>query len=150
MITSTVTTWILVIFGAVTILPLAIAQLSFLFQPKSRKAKDILIGKDEEWRNNTHFRSAYGLAWADWILLVPLVLAGSIGVILGYVWGYVLWASSGIISVYVNIVLWIMEKEYVYPSLGPLKYYTYYWGFFIYWGIAAAVYSVLRLSNIQF
>ncbi len=148
MLEPTIITWILVVFGAVTLLPLAFAQLIILFQPESRKARDILIGKGEEWRDKTHFRSAYGMAWADWLLLMPLFLSGSTGVLLGHMWGYILWASSGIISVYINIVLFVMEKEYVYPSQGPLKYYTYYWGFFIYWGTAAVVYSVLRLSNI--
>ena len=87
---------------------------------------------------------------ADWVLLVPLFVAGSTGVLLGQAWGYVLWAAAGTISVYVNIVLWFMEKEYVYPSRGPLAYYTYYWGFFIVWGAFALAYAALRLAGITF
>lgn len=150
MIEPTYATWILIIFGAVTLLPLFVAQLIMLFQPDSQKARDILIGTGEDWRDRTHYRSALGGAWADWILFMPLAVAGSVGVLLGHVWGYLLWASAGSISVYINIVLWFMEKEYVYPSRGLLRYYTYYWGFFVYWGIAALVYSVFRLSNIHF
>ena len=140
-------TWLLVLFGALTLLPLVLAQLAMLIRPNSRRAKDILIGKGEDWRDKTHFRSAYGFAWADWALLVPFGLAGSIGVLVGHPWGYVLWGAAGTMSLYSNLVLWFLEREYVYPSRGPLAYYTYYWGFFILWGVAALGYSAFRLSG---
>ena len=147
-IAPTVFTWVLVIFGAVTLLPLVLAQLVILIKPDSQRAKDILIGRGEDWRDRTHFRSAYGFAWADWMLIVPLGTAGSIGVLLGRPWGYVLWAAAGTMSLYANVVLWFLEKEVVYPSRGPLAYYTYYWGFFVLWGAAALGYAALRLSGI--
>lgn len=150
MLQPTIVTWILVIFGAITLLPLLLAQITILVHPHGQKAKDILIAKGEDWRDKTHFRSAYGFAWADWMLLVPLFVAGSVGVLLGQPWGYVLWAAAGTISLYVNIVLWFMEKEYVYPSRGPLAYYTYYWGFFVVWGASALAYAALRLAGITF
>ena len=143
----TIVTWALLVFGAITLAPLLLAQLVMLVKPNSQLAKDILVAKGEDWRDRTHFRSALGFAWADWLLLVPLAVSGSTGVILGHAWGYVLWGAAGAISLYINIVLWIMEKEYVYPSRGALAYYTYYWGFFVYWGALALAYSVLRLSG---
>lgn len=146
----TLTTWILIAFGAITLAPLILAQLTILLAPKGQRAKDILIGKGEDWRDRTHFRLAYGCAWADWVLLVPLVLAGSIGVALGHAWGYVLWGAAGALSLYINIILWFTEREYVYPSRGPLAYYTYYWGFFVAWGAAALAYSALRLGGLTF
>jgi hypothetical protein len=144
----TVVTWILVIFGFVTCLPLFFAQLVILTDPEGRKAKDILIGKDQEWRDETHFRSAYGMAWADWLLFLPLLAVGSVGVLLGAVWGYVVWAGAGAISLYINLVLWFLEKKYVYPSVGPLRYFTYFWGFFVYWGSLALGYSIFRLATL--
>ena len=62
-------------------------------------------------------------------------------------WGYLLFAVSGAMSVYINIILWFKEKEYVYPSIGPLKYYTYFWGNFMYWGLASLLYSILRING---
>ena len=67
----TLLTWILIIFGLITCLPLLIAQLIILFEPEGTRAKDILIGKDEEWRDKTHFKSAYSMAMADWIIFAP-------------------------------------------------------------------------------
>jgi hypothetical protein len=146
----TTITWILILFGVITLVPLVFAQILMLVKPYSQQTKDILVAKGEDWRDKTHFRSALGFAWADWLLVVPLVISGSIGMILGQAWGYVLWGAAGSISLYINIVLWFMEKEYVYPSRGALAYYSYYWGFFIYWGALALAYSAIRLSGIEF
>lgn len=95
-------------------------------QPHSQKAKDLLIGKGEDWRDKTHFRMSYGMAWADLTCWLPLLAVGSIGVMLGKKWGYGLWLASGAISVYINIIFWFSERAYVYPVQGPLAYYTYY------------------------
>jgi hypothetical protein len=97
MLPPTIVTWILVIFGFITCLPLFTAQLVIILRPQSQQAKNILIGKGEDWRDKTHFRSALGMAWADWLLFNPILVAGSIGVILGHLWGYVLWAAAALI-----------------------------------------------------
>ena len=151
MIKPTFITWILIIFGALLIfLPMLYAQLLMARRPHSQKTKDLLIGKGADWRDTTHFRMSLGAAWADLIVWLPLMGAGSIGVLLGQVWGYALWAIAGAISVYISVILWFSEREYVYPACGPLVYYTYYWGFFVYWGLAAVVYAVLRLTEVSF
>lgn len=151
MLQPTLVTWILVIFGAVFIfLLLLYAQLLMALRPRGQATKDIIIGKGEDWRNETHFRMSYGTAWADLLIWFPLLVAGSIGVLLGQAWGYALWAASGAISVYISIILWFSEREYVYPAHGPLLYYTIYWGFFVYWGIAVVVYASLRLVGVVF
>jgi hypothetical protein len=150
MLQPTVITRILIIFGLITCGPLLYAQLVMLLQPRSQKARDLMIGKGEDWRDRSHFKSAYALAWADWILFMPLFVAGIIGVLLGQVWGYTLFAIAAAIQLYINIFLWFFEREYVYPAVGPLAYYTYIWGDFVYWGAATLIYSVLRLNGISF
>ena len=145
----TLVTWALVVFGVITLMPLIWAQLSMLIRPGSRDTRDLIIGEGEDWRDKTHFRLASGAAWADWLFFAPLFIAGSIGVLLGQAWGYVLFGSAGACSLYINIILWFTEKEYVYPTRGPLKYFTYYWGFFVYWGALALTYSAVRLTGIK-
>ena len=121
-----------------------------LLQPHSQKTRDLVIGKNEAWRDKTHFKSAYALAWADWIFFLPVLVAGIIGVLLGHTWGYVLFAAAGAISLYINLFLWYFEREYVYPAVGPLAYYTYIWGNFVYWGAAMLIYALLRLGGVSF
>ena len=143
----TLITWILILFGLITCIPLLIAQLIILIEPEGKRAKDILIGKGEEWRDKTHFKSAYSLAITDWILFAPLFILGIIGMLIASYWGYFLFAVSGAIQLYINGFLWFFEKEYVYPANGPLKYYTYLWGNFIYWGAASLLYGLCRLNG---
>lgn len=145
----TIITWILAIFGAITFIPLLVAQLIMLFKPQSEKAKELIIGKGQEWRDHTHYKSALAFAWADLLLFLPLLIASYIGVFHAQLWGYVLWLALGMISIYFSILFWVMEKEYTFPSCGWLAYYTYYWGFFLYWGIGAVSYSAFQIIQIS-
>ena len=145
MIRPTILTWVLVIFSSIIFIALLVAQLIIILKPKSQQAKDILIGKGEDWRDNTHFKVAYAFAWADWIVIFPLIAAGNISVLFGHAWGYLLWIILGVISIYFSVVFYIMEKEYTYPKVGFIGYYTYLWGFYLYWGILSIVYSIIKL-----
>ena len=60
----TLVTWLLIAFGLVTLLPLFLAQFAVLVNPDSEKTKELIIGKGEEWRDQTHFKLALGAAWA--------------------------------------------------------------------------------------
>ena len=142
--------WILIVFGLITCLPLLIAQIIMLIDPKGQRAKELLIGKGEEWRDNSHFKSAYSLALADWLIFFPVFTLAIIGIVLSKFWGYALLAISGSIQLYINTFLRFFEKEYVYPANGALKYYTFIWGNFIYWGLASLIYGILRLSGFIF
>lgn len=99
MIKPTIVTWIIAIFGAVTFLPLLAAQFLMLLKPNSQRTKDIIIGKGEDWRDKTHFKSALAFAWADWLIIFPLLISSYIGVFLGQIWGYILWIVLGYILV---------------------------------------------------
>ena len=145
MINPTLFTWIIATFGIVTFLPLMIAQFFMLINPNSQKTKDLVIGKGEDWRDRTHFKSALAFAWADWLVIFPLLVISYIGVFSGEIWGYILWVILGVLSIYFSILFWVMEKEYTYPSTGWFAYFTYFWGFFLYWGIGAITYSSLQL-----
>ncbi len=144
---ATVVTWLLVAWGVTTLVPLVVVQLAFLLAPHSDQTKAWLIGENEEWRDRSHLRFSLGAAWADWLVTMPLFAASVVGMALAEAWGYVLFAVVGAISLYINVILWFLEKEYVYPSRGPLRYFTYYWGFFVYWGAAALLYSTVRIGG---
>ena len=122
----TLFTWLLIGFGVLTLIPLFLAQASMLTSPNSQKTKELIIGMGEDWRDKTHFKMALGAAWADWLFFVPVFVLGSIGMALAKPWGDALFAVAGACRLYINIILWFTEKEYVYPSRGPLKYFTYY------------------------
>ncbi|PLX22800.1 MAG: hypothetical protein C0597_01790 [Marinilabiliales bacterium] len=145
MIKPTTLTWIIAIFGIITFFPLMVAQLMMIFKPNSQKTKDLIIGKGEDWRDKSHYKYSLAFAWADWLIIFPLLVLSYWGVLVGQNWGYILWIALGTISLYFSITFWVLEREYALPSVGRLAYYTFIWGFFLYWGIAAIIYSILNL-----
>ncbi len=142
---TTIVAWILAVFGAITFLPLLAAQLLLILQPNSQKSKDLIIGKGKDWRNKTHFKYSLAFAWADWLIIFPLFIAGTLGVLSGHLLGYIAWIALGFISIYFSIIFWVLEKDYSLPDVGKFAYFTYFWGFFLYWGIAAILYSILQI-----
>jgi hypothetical protein len=142
----TIFTWVIAVFGVITFLPLLGAQLVMILKPNSQISKNLIIGKGEDWRDKTHFKSALAFAWADLIIILPLFTLGTILAIQGQLWGYVIWISLGVLSIYFSILFWVLEKEYSYKTIGWFAYFTYFWGFFLYWGIAAILHSVLQLN----
>ena len=140
----TLITWVLVVYGLITCIPLLVVQFLMLINPNGTKTREVLIGKGEDWRDNSHFKSAYGLAITDWLIFLPFFILAIVGIFLSEFWGLVFLGIAGAIQVYINVFLWFFEKEYVYPTNGPLKYYTYLWGNFIYWGIGSVVNSVIQ------
>lgn len=147
MFNTTLITWIIAVFGAITFLPLFAAQLVMIFNPKGQKAKDLIIGKGSDWRDRTHFKSALAFAWADLLIILPLLMLGTAMALNGQLWGYILWFSLGVLSIYFSILFWVLEKEYTYKLVGWFAYYTYFWGFFLYWGLGAIVFSILQIKN---
>lgn len=143
MIKPTIFTWILAIGSGITFLPLLVAQIVIITKPKSQQAKELIIGKGENWRDKSHFKYSLAFAWADWLVIFPLLVFGNVGVFLGEFWGYILWLILGVISIYFSIIFWVMERKISIPANGWIAYFTYFWGFFLYWGVGASIYSVI-------
>lgn len=146
----TIITWALIAFGVLTNGILTYVYVVFARNPNSQASKDLIIGDGNDWRDETHRLFSVGFAWTDILFFVPLFVLGSIGMLLSQPWGYMLFGAAGACALYVNIVLWFAEKEYVYPALGALRYYTYFWGFFVYWGALALAYATLRVGGVTF
>ena len=48
----TIVTWVLVVFGVITLVPLFLAQFSMLIRPDTRRTTDLIVGKGEDWRDS--------------------------------------------------------------------------------------------------
>lgn len=148
MIEPNLYTWIFLVFGMGTLLPLIAAQTLLLRNPESRAAKDLIIGKGREWRDPTHLKAAIAFAWSDILVVLPFFIVGSTAVLSGASWGYLLWIGLGFICIYFSIVFWVMERSYAVKDHGWFAYLTYYWGFFLYWGTGVVLHSFLQLSHL--
>jgi hypothetical protein len=57
MLKPSVLAWVIVIFGVLFIfIPIVYVQLSVAIHPDSQKTKDMIIGRGEDYRDNTHTR----------------------------------------------------------------------------------------------
>jgi hypothetical protein len=142
-------TWVLVIFGLIIyVFPLYL-QIFAVRNHHSQRVKDLLIGNGEDYFDKTHFLFYSGTGWADLIMQFPLLIIGSIGVVLGQAWGYLLWMAVASIAMYIIIVLWFVDREYQYPKCGPLAFYPYFWGILVYWSIEVIAYCLLRFNGVS-
>jgi len=142
-----VITWLIIIFGIITFLPLMYSQVMLLIKPNGRLSKDLIIGKNLDWRDKTHQESALAFAWADLLIVLPTIIIGTIGILSEQIYGYLVIMIPGAIAIYFSLVFWVMEKKYSYTSIGYLAYYTYYWGSFLYWGVGVLINSILTISS---
>ncbi|MCE7734574.1 MAG: hypothetical protein GPJ54_06840, partial [Candidatus Heimdallarchaeota archaeon] len=85
----------------------------------------------------------------DLMVYFPIFLIGTIGVSMGTTWGYILYSAAGLMAIYFSIIFWVAERKYTISTNGPIMYYTFFWGFFMYWGIIAFAYSMIRIENIK-
>lgn len=111
MFEPTAITWVIIIFGIITNSPLLYAQSVMIIKPNSEKAKTLMIGKGEDWRDRSHFRCASALAKVDWLIFVPLLIAGIIGIALARSWGYLLFGASGAIVLYINVFCGSLKRS---------------------------------------
>jgi hypothetical protein len=142
------TTWIIIIIGVLIHLPLIYAQLLMIRAPDSQKTKDLIVGPGEDWRDNSNMEFSLGFAWGDVAIYFPILVIGTVGILLEMEWGYVFYFAAGLMAIYFSIVFWVAEKKYAISKSGRIMYYTFYWGFFVYWGFAAIIYSLHRLNEV--
>ncbi|MHA2031886.1 MAG: hypothetical protein ACW99Q_21105, partial [Candidatus Kariarchaeaceae archaeon] len=146
----TTITWVLIIVGILIHLPLMYAQMLMVKDPNAKKTKDIIIAPGEDWRDTSNMEFSLGFAWADILVYFPMLILSTIGVLMESTWGYVLFCATGLLAVYFSIVFWVAERKYVLPKNGPIMYYTFFWGFFFYWGLVVFIFTLLKIEDVKF
>jgi len=87
----TIATWFVAIAGLVLIALLGGLQLVAVFRPRSAWTIENVYGGSPDATDPTaYFAFNQGYAWADAVFWAPLQIAGSIGMLLGYRWGFLL------------------------------------------------------------
>ena len=146
MLEPTELTWVLSIVGLVIYIPPVYLEVLAVWKPDSQRTKDLLVGKGDDYKDETHAAFCYGHGWADMAIPIPAVIAGCIGVLLGQPWGYMLWFAGAAITIYIHFILLFLEGKHIYRTWGRLAFFTYAWGLWVYWAVAVAVYSLVRIQ----
>lgn len=108
---TTLMTWLVAVAGLVLIGLLGSLQLVAVLRPQAQWTIDnVYGGTPEATAANAYFAFNQGYAWADLLLWAPLQILGSIGMLLGERWGFLLALVASVPYVYtaITIFVWIV------------------------------------------
>ena len=109
---TTVPTWIVAVAGMVLIGLLGALQLVAVLRPRAAWTIANVYGGDPNATDPTaYFAFNQGYAMADPFFLAPLQIAGSIGMLLGQRWGFLLALAASVPLCYSAILIFIWDRD---------------------------------------
>ena len=143
----TALTWIVAIAGLVIIGLLGGLQFVAVLRPRSEWTVENVYGGSPDTTDPTaYFAFNQGYAWADAIFWVPLQIAGSVGMLLGYRWGFLLALMASVPFWYTAIPIFIWDRDLGFRK-NTFSYWVIVWGMFPAFGVLEGVYCFIRLVD---
>jgi hypothetical protein len=143
----TVTTWIVAIAGLVVMGLLGSLQLVAVLRPRAPwTIENVYGGSPESTDPTAYFAFNQGYAWADAVFWAPLQIAGSIGMLLGERWGFLVALAASVPFWYTAIPIFIWDRDLGFRR-NTLSYWIVIWGMFPAYGIVAGAYCFARLLH---
>ena len=141
----TTATWIVAIAGLLLIMLLGALQVVAVIRPRSDwTVKNVYGGDPESTDPKAYFAYNQGYAWGDVFLWVPLQIAGSIGMILGYRWGFLLALAASIPYVYTAFTNFIWDRDLGFRE-NTFMYWVIVWAIWPTFGLIQGVYVLTRI-----
>jgi|GEM_PF-1090113 len=140
-------TWIVAVTGLVLICLLSGLQLVAVVRPRAAWTINNVYGGDP---NNTdltaYFAFNQGFAWADPFFWAPLQIAGSVGMLMGQRWGFLLALAAAVPFIYTAISFFIWDRDLGFRE-STFSYWVFIWGMWPAFGIAQGLYCFSRLNG---
>lgn len=141
----TAATWFVAIAGLVLMVLLGGLQLVAVFRPRSAWTIENVYGGSPDTTDPTaYFAFNQGYAWVDAIFWAPLQIAGSIGMLLGYRWGFLLALVASVPFWYTAIPVFIWDRDLGFRE-NTFTYWVFIWGMFPVFGVLEGIYCFVRL-----
>lgn len=138
-------TWVVALVGLAMILLLGSLQLAAVVRPRSEWTIENVYGGSPEGTDPTaYFAFNQGFAWADVVHWAPLQIAGSIGMLLGERWGFLLALAASVPFVYTAIPMFIWDRDMRFRQ-NTVNYWVVVWGMWPAFGILEGIYTFTRL-----
>jgi len=142
----TAVTWVVAITGLVITALLNVFQVAAVVKPRSEWTIMNVYGGDPEATDPTaYFAYNQGYAWADPFFWAPMQIAGSIGMLLGQRWGFLLALAASVPYVYTAITIFIWDRDLGFRT-NTLTYWLI-WAMFPVFGITEGLYTFIRLME---
>lgn len=141
----TIVTVGIAIAGLVLIGLLGLLQLAAVVRPRAAWTVKTVYGGDPAATDATaYFAFNQGFAWADVLVWVPLQIAGSVGMLLGQEWGFLLALAASVPYIYSAAPMFIWDRDLGFRGQG-FTYWVVVWGMWPAFGLVQGVYVLGRL-----
>jgi len=141
----TLFTWIVGVAGLLIMCLLFVLQFIAILRPRADWTIKNVYGSDPGGTDpRAFFAFSQGMAWADVIFWGPLQLAGSVGMLLGQRWGFLLALMGSMPFIYTGITIFIWDRDMGYRQ-NTFMYWVVVWAMFPAFGITEALYCFVRL-----
>lgn len=143
----TLLTWIVGVGGLLLMGLLAAAQLVAVINPRGEWTIENVYGGDPSKTDpKAYFAFNQGYAWADTVFWAPIQIAGSVGMLLGLRWGFLLALIGSVPFWYSAIPIFIWDRDMGFRK-NTVTYWVFVWGMFPAFGVLEMVYCVVRLMD---
>ena len=138
-------TWIIGILGILLMGLLGTLQLVAVLCPRAAWTQANVYGGSPDGTDpKAYYAFNQGYAWADAVFWGPVQLAGSVGMLLGHRWGFLLALVGSVPFWYTAIPIFIWDRDMGFRQ--PTFYYwVVVWGMFPTFGLAEMGYCIARL-----
>lgn len=141
----TAMTWVVAIGGLLLIGLLGALQLVAVIRPRSPWTIDNVYGGNPDATDpKAYFAFNQGMAWADPFFWAPLQIAGSIGMLLGERWGFLLALAAAVPYMYTAITIYIWDRDLGFRR-NTFGYWAIIWGMWPAFGLLEGIYCFIRL-----
>ena len=141
----TLLTWIVAVTGLVMMSLLFALQFVAVVRPRAEWTVDNVYGGSPDATDPAaYFAFNQGFAWADVAFWGPLQVAGSIGMLLGHQWGFLVALVASAPFVYTAILFFIWDRDLGFRQ-PTLYYWVVVWAMWPAFGLIQGVYVLWRL-----
>ncbi len=141
----TLLTWIVAVAGLAIMGLLFALQLVAVVRPRGEWTLTNVYGSDPGATDaRAFFAYNQGLAWADVLFWGPLQIAGSVGMLLGRRWGFLLALMGAVPFLYTAISIFVWDRDMGFRR-NTFTYWAIVWGMFPAFGALELVYCFSRL-----
>ena len=138
-------TWIVAIAGLMLVALLGGAQVVAIARPRDEwTIENVYGGRPEGTDPRAYFAFNQGYAWADTFFWLPLQAVGSVGMLLGHRWGFLVALMASVPFWYTAVPIFIWDRDMGFRK-NTVTYWVVVWGMFPAFGIIAGLYSFVRL-----
>jgi len=141
----TAATWAIALIGLGLMGLLIPLQTVALFRPRAKwTIENVYGGEPEATDPAAYFAFNQGSAWADPLLWAPLQIAGSVGMLLGERWGFLLALMASVPFWYTAVFFFIWDRDLGFRK-NTFSYWVIIWGMWPVFGVVEGVYCFVRL-----